>query len=302
MTMHGKARHMTRGLYWAVLAAALLGVVAQVEAASLKVSPARFIVHDVHPGVQYDIYKETGLRITVFNDDDTERAWLLSVHRPSERGTWERGYAEIPDASWCWFDRSEVTVPPKGIAYAHLFLRVPEEEKFLNQRWVVTLGVDGKPGAGGIALAADIRVQIETKSAADVKQEPDGPLGTVPSILQLEGMTPGALEKKSVTLYNNDTKAHSYTITPLFSDPAIEQSVYLTHSFETLPDPKWITFPEKISIAPGHTGTLDLEVWVPNGAAHSGKKWESVLLIQPDEGRAGFVRVRSIMKETEKTE
>ncbi len=292
---------MTRGFCWALLLAALAGTAAPVEAASLKVSPARFIVHDVQPGVQYDIYKETGLRITIFNEDDAERAWLLSVHRPSERGTWERGYAEIPDASWCWFDQSEITVPPKGIAYAHLFLRVPEEEKFLNQRWVATLGIDGKPGAGGIALAADIRMQIETKSAADVKQEPDGPLGTVPSILQLEGTAPGAIEKRAVTLYNNDTKAHTYAISPLFSDPAIEKSVYLTHSFEAQPDPKWMVYPEKISIAPGHTGTLDLEVRVPNDAL-AGKKWESVLLIQPEEGRAGFVRVQITMKETAKTE
>ncbi len=289
-------------LRWIVLGIALLSMLGRAEAASLKVSPARFIIHDVKPGVQYDLYKETGVRITLYNDDDASRTWLLTMHRPSERGTWERGYAEIPDARWCWLDQNEVTVEPNGKAYAHLFLKVPGDEKYYNQHWVVTLGVDGKPGAGGIALAADIRAQIETTSSPGVNERPDGLLGMVPSALQIEETAPGAIEKRQVSLYNNDTKAHTYTITPLFDDKAIEQKVYLTSSFEAVPDPKWITVPKEISIAPGGVSALDVEIRLPDDSSLLGKQWESIFLIQPEEGRAGFVRVQISMKETAKTE
>ncbi len=224
------------------------------------------------------------------------------MHRPSERGTWERGYAEIPDARWCWFDRNEVAVEPHGKAYAHLFLKVPENEKYYNQHWVVTMGVDGKPGAGGIALAADIRAQIETTSSPDTKERPGGLLGMVPSALQIENAAPGAIEKRQVSLYNNDTKAHTYAITSLFDDPAIDQKVYLTHSFEATPDPTWITVPKEISIAPGGVSALDVEIRLPDDPSLLGKQWESIFLIQPEEGRAGFVRVQVSMKETAKTE
>ena len=287
---------------WACVLLALLGLIGRVEAASLKVSPARFIIHDVNPGALYDIYKETGLRITIFNDDDVARTWLLSVHRPSERGQWERGYNEIPDARWCWFEQNEVTVAPKDKAYANLFLKVPEDEKYLNQHWIATLGVDGKPGPGGIALAADIRVQIETKSLPDAKQRPDGLLGLAPSIVQFDNIAPGSVEKASVSLYNNDTKAHSYSVTPLFDDKSIEQAVYLTHSHSAVPDSGWLDFPRKIDIEAGGVATMDIEIKVPGNASLPGNKFESVLLIKPEEGPASFVRVRLVAKEAPKTE
>ncbi|MCX5757800.1 MAG: hypothetical protein NTU83_04710 [Candidatus Hydrogenedentes bacterium] len=293
---------MASRVRWAFVLLALLGLAARAGAASLKVSPARFIIHDVNPGALYDIYKETGLRIGIFNDDDVSRTWVLSVHRPSERGQWERGYSEIPDARWCWFEQNEVTVAPKERAYANLFLKVPEDEKYLNQHWVVTLGVDGKPGSGGISLAADIRVQIETKSLPDAKQRPDGIFGLAPSIVEFENRTPGSVEKGRVALYNNDAKAHSYSVMPLFDDKSVEQTVYLTHSYSAMPDSGWMAFPRKIDIEPGGVATMDIEMKVPGNASVPGKKWESVLLIKPEEGLAGFVRVRFVTKEAPKTQ
>jgi len=280
----------------------LAGLIGRATAASLKVSPARFIIHDVVPGIEYDVYKETGLRITLYNDDKAARTWVLSVHRPSERGQWERGYAEIPDAGWCWFDRNEVSVEAEGKAYAHLFLKVPQEEKYNNQHWVVTLGIDGKPGAGGISLAADVRVQIETESVAGVEQRPYGILGISPSVIEFEDVVVGAVENGRVAIYNNDEEPHTYSVRPLFDDKSVDQKVYLTHSYRAVPDPLWISLPQAFDIQPGGVGIADLHVELPDDSALPGSQWESILLIVPDEGLPGFVRVRVATKEPPKTE
>lgn len=293
---------MTRCSRAAVFCACLLVAPLTLEAASLKVAPARFIVHNVTPGRVYDIYAETGLRLTVYNDDDASRTWVLSIHRPSDRGPWETGYAEIPDPAWCWFDQTEITVEPQSKAYAHLFLEVPDDERYYNQHWVATLGIDGKPAAGGIALAADVRAQIETKSKPDGAVKPDGALGIAPSIVRFENAAPGAALEATATLYNNGAGTQVYGISRLFDRAGIEQKSYQTHSFEPLPESSWLDYGRSIQIEAGGSAVVKLSLKLPPDAAFHGKKWEELLLIQPKEGRAGFVRVQIETQEELKTE
>lgn len=155
-----------------------------VEAAGIKVAPGRFIINDVNPGNLYNIREETGQRLSVFNDDSSTRTWSLSTHRPSERGQWETGYSEIPDPAWCWFEKSEITVPPQGVAYVQLFLKIPDLEKYYNQHWAVTLAVTEK-NQKGIALAVDIRALIETKPKYKIYSGTEGRFGPVPGVVDL---------------------------------------------------------------------------------------------------------------------
>ena len=289
-----KGREMKHVTLLMFLCALLLGSVVRVEAASLKVSPARFIVHDVKPGKLYDIHAETGLRITIYNDDDKARTWTLSTHRPSERGRWEKGYAEIPDARWCRFDMNEITIPPNSRGYAKLYLEIPDGEKYYNQHWVVTLGIGGRAEGGiGIGLAVNVRMQIETESRSDLKTRPDGLIGLKPSMVRFENVSPGTNQKTKVVLYNNDTVAHSYTTASLFEDEATKRKSYLTSNYSAMPDTARLGLSdEPIEIEPGGSAALDLEVKIPDDANNFGKRWEDILLVQPDEGRAGFLRIR----------
>ena len=283
-------RQMLNGTWFCVL---LLTASLTAGAATLKVSPARFIVHDVSPGEMYDIHKETGLRLTVFNDDDIEHTWMLSTHRPSERGRWETGYGEIPDATWCWFGESEVTVPPHDVAHGHLFLQIPDEEQYYNQHWIATLTVGGlRKGGLGLALAVDIRVQIETKDKTGLTSVPHGLLGLEPSALQFEDVLPGASREASVLLHNNSDQERTYTIGSLFLDKKHKLTTYLKQSYAVIPELSWFGHPRSVSVQPGASATLNLSLNVPNGADHFNKKWGDCILIQPDKGRAEFVRVQ----------
>ena len=274
-----------------VLCAVLAGPLGA-GAASLKVSPARFMVNDVEPGRTYDLYKETGVRLAVFNEDAVEQTWVLTAHRPSERGRWETGYGEIPDAAWCWFGENEITVPPNSVGYGHLFLRVPGEEQYYNQHWIVALNVAGKTGGLGVSLAIDIRVQIETKSKKGLKKAPHGLLGIEPSAVHFENVRPGVPEQASVLVYNNDDREHTYTVGSLFMEQKHEPKTYLQQSYDLLPERTWIENTPTLTIKPGGTARLSLALNVPDKAEHFGKKWEDCILVKPDIGRAGFVRVQ----------
>ena len=138
----------------------------------------------------------------------------------------------------------------------------------------------------------DIRVQIETKAKEDLKVRPDGLLGFRPSTIAFEDVIPGSTEDARVVLFNNDTRAHTYTITSLFENSKIVKKTYLTHSFAAMPDATWIRHAPKIRIEPGGSLAARLRVAIPDDPAHLGKKWEEILLIQPDQGRAAFVRVQ----------
>ena len=132
---------MLRWFRFITLSALVVFMQHQSEAASLKVSPAQFIVHHVEPGKLYDIHEKTGLRFTIFNDDEVPRTWTLTTHRPSERGRWEKGYGEIPDAKWCWFAEDEITVEPNGRAYAYLKIQIPPGDQYYNQHWIMTVHI-----------------------------------------------------------------------------------------------------------------------------------------------------------------
>lgn len=285
------------------LAVVLVSTVAtRVEAVSLRVAPAGFILHDVEPGKVYDIYKETGLRLTIYNEEEVSRTWLLSTHRPSERGRWERGYGEIPDAGWIWFAQPEITVPPEGKAYGHLLIKIPDEPQYYNQHWVATLSIQGKAGAPGIGLAVNVRAQIETEVSEDAPGRPHGLLAMKPSALVFNNVAPGAKFEGEILLFNNDDKPHVYSILSLFADEEVDKRTYLRHAFEAIPDPSWITTDTQIAIDAGKSAALKVAVDVPDNVAHFGKQWEDALLISPDEGRAEFVRIQILTMEEQAKE
>jgi hypothetical protein len=274
----------------------LLAFSSGLEAVGLKVGPGGFIIHNVTPGRIYDVYKETGLRLSIYNDDDASHTYLLSAQRPS--GEWEKGYLGIPDARWCWFDKSKIVLGAKGEGYGNFYLKIPDEDAYCNQHWIVTLAVTSEPGPGGIALAVNIRAQIETQSRSDVRGTPDGIIAVKPSTLRFENVSVGGAQKGRVTIYNNDGKTHVYKVIPLLHKEGTKPSTYLSHSYQVIPDPGWIMLGnDSLKIKPRSNGALSLKLKIPDKPEYLDKKWEEILLIKPEEGLPGFIRVQICTKE-----
>jgi len=262
------------------------------KSASLKVSPARIIIHDVKPGKLYDIYKETKVRLTIYNDDDMDRTWLLSVNQPSKRGDWEKGYSEIPVSTWCWFNNKTITVNKRSVSYAYLFLKIPEEEKYYNQHWIVTLGIDSKPGAGNLSLAADIRVQIETMSKCDISVKPHGILSMKPGNVIFKNVIPGKVFSTKVELFNNDRISHNYYVSSLFKQKSQIMGAYIGHSYISIPNPNWLAYEKDIFVQSYESQLVNISLLVPDHVENFEKRWEDILFIESNDCLTGFIRIQ----------
>ncbi len=270
-------------------------------AASLRVSPAGFIIHDITPGKTYDLYEKTKLKLSIYNDDEVSHTYSLSAHKPSEVGRWEKGYLGIPEPNWCWFEKKEITIGPQKVGYGKLYIEIPAKDEYYNQHWVVTLGIMGKSEKGmGIGLGIYVRVQIETESRDDIRAKPDGVIAFKPSTVRFEDVPLGDTQKRRVVIYNNDNQTHTYRITSLLHNKETKVKTYLSHSYEMIPDTKWIIPRKKrLRIKPRGTYVLSLKLKVPDAEKYYGKKWEEILLVEPDEGVPGFIRVRVETREVD---
>lgn len=258
------------------------------ESVGLKVSPAEFILHGVSPGKVYDIYRDTGVRITIYNDNDTDNVYLITSHRPSEAGKWEKGYLEIPDAGWLTFDSTEVKIPAHGQENVNLFLALPEGERYYNQNWVVTIGIMSKP-ASGISLGVYVRVRIETERKERIKEKPDGLIGVVPGTLVFQQNE----TRKYVTIYNNTANTGVYKIHPLNDGERVK--TYLSAGFNTLPEISLLETEETVRIPAGGKRKIPVTLNLPDSGKSEEKPWEQVVFVEGN-NITGFFRVRTIKK------
>lgn len=181
-----------------------------------------------------------------------------------------------------------------GTFLAKIYLRIPDEDKYYNQHWVVTLGIMGKSKAGlGVGVGIYVRLQIETQSKADIGGRPDGSIAFMPSTVRFDSIPPGRAQEGRVLIFNNDNETRSYRITFLLDKYKERARRYLTKPHRGIPDTSWIAVNRhEMRIPPGRSYPLSVTVTVPEEPKHYGKNWEELLLVEPDKGPSGFVRIQ----------
>jgi len=269
----------------------------QRPAMGLSVRPGGLLVQYVPLGVTYDFYESVRMPLTIHNKDISAHTYVLSTHKPSQVAArrWVKGYLEIPEPSWFWLEKDEVTVEANGKSDVKMYLKIPDEQRYYNQHWVVSLGVAGKPAPGAtIALAIYPRIQIETEAKDDVKARPDGSIGFVPNTLLFENLSLGTENTMKVKIYNNDTKKHGYKVTAMiFPRNPKKRQIFTSPIYSWIPNPNWI-MPgrDNINIASNKARILPITVKIPQARENYNKKWEGIIFIEPDKGLPGFVRVQ----------
>jgi hypothetical protein len=263
----------------------------------LSVRPGGLLVQYVPLGVTYDFYKSVRIPLTIHNKDTSPHTYILSTHQPSQVAAkrWVKGYLEIPEPRWFWFERDEVTVEANSKADVKMYLRIPDDERYYNQHWVVSLGVAGKPASGAtIALAIYPRIQIETEAKDGVKASPDGSIGFVPSILVFENLSLGTENTMKVKIYNNETKKHHYKVTAMiFPEDPKKSQIFPSPTYSWISNTRWINTGRKnISIASNESRELPIRIKIPKQLKNYKKRWEAIIFVEPDEGLPGFVRVQ----------
>ncbi len=263
----------------------------------LSVEPGWLSIQNVPVGQLYDAEDRMKTNFKIHNNSDKPRRYSLKVDKPDKVGVKVlKGYSGIPDPAWFWFETNEVSAPANGAVEIKMFLRIPDEEKYCNQKWAVGIDVAGKPEAGeGLVLAVSPVFYIETESRADVKEKPAGLLGLAPGTIVLENAPLGKSKTIStIKVHNNDNRPHLYRIDSIV--PSAEpgrQVISPSPGFSWIPKREWLKpSVSALKIGPCEKETITFDLDIPEKTDFLNQRWEGIIFIESEEGPADFVRVQ----------
>ncbi len=286
-------------------------------AIGLSVEPGGMLIQGVEPGQVYDLEDKTGILLTIHNRDRSDHTYLLSSHLPSEIGNRRLppGYEDIVDPAWFWFEQSEVRVPANSSGQVRMYLEIPDDDRYGNQHWSVSVGIRGKPEPGQtLTLAVYPRYEIETASAPreELRLRPAGQIGLCPTIAGFD-LTPGATQTREVVICNNDRKLHSYRISLLTQGNLGDgRRIFPSGGYNWIPNLHWIELPRPrrrpstthsvknwplLWLAGRSYVGLPVRLTLPEGVSLPERGWEAIIFVERDDGDSGFVRVR-VTRET----
>ncbi len=267
------------------------------DAMGLSVEPGGLLIQKVPIGQLYDMDYWIKMRFKICNQSDKARRYTLKVDKPTKVGVKIlKGYNEIPDPTWFWFEKNDVLVPANGVEEIKIFLRVPNEEKYCNQKWAVGIDVEGKPeGEERLVLAVSPVFYIETETRPDVKEPPAGFLGLIPGIVASENVNLGKNKNIArIKIYNNDHQSHLYKISSLIPSAAAgDRVIEPSPNFSWIPDKNWLKPNQNnLKIPPHEYQELTLDLDLPNKKELVNQRWEGILFVESEEGLTNFARVQ----------
>ena len=278
---------------WLILLGFQTGFVLPQRAAaeSLSVQPGQLLISDIPIGRRLSFYEEYKLPFTIFNKGDKPQTYVLQPIASSllGKGTWAEGYTELPDPKWLSFEPARVVVPAQGQAEARMYLSIPQDERYLNQHWVISVDVHSVPEPGSIlSLAVYPRFYIETVSKADATVAPVGQLGVMPAMLQVETAQRGKIAVGKVQVFNNDKETHVYRVTSQ-TDAGPHQS---TTGYAWLPETSRVQVePAELKLGPGQKGEITVTAQLAVDDATLTGRREALVFVRNESGHAAFVRV-----------
>lgn len=262
----------------------------------IKVWPGGMTIQNLPLGEVYDLDKEKGVKLKITNEDEIAHTYSMTAYQPSSIGSEGAiGYLDIPNPEWLYFEKSEIKVEANSEAETKIYLKVPKENKYYNQHWVVSVGVEAKPEPGGMfVLACYPRFLIETQRKEDLAEKPYGSIAFLPSAVIFDEVQGGIIKKAKIKIYNNDIVKQSYRVEPLDrNSEAAKRWISLSSGYSWIPESKWVTPSEtEITIPPQKNYELTINLNIPEQENNYSRKWEEIFLVTPDEGKAGFFRVQ----------
>ncbi|MBU0630270.1 MAG: cupredoxin domain-containing protein [Candidatus Margulisbacteria bacterium] len=272
-----------------LLAGMIIILSAGVFAAGIKVSPGAFCAQNIEIGKDLDL----GVDLTIENSSDSQQSFCLSPIKPSQaKSQWLKGYSEIPDPKWLYMESNWLEVAPRSSGKVRMHLKVPNEEKYLNQHWIVYVNISNEMKKGDLfGVSIKPNYMFETK-AAMVKGRPSGRLGFVPSTIKVPIIQGKAITARLI-LYNNDKRPHTYKVFS-FLPPADsgKQEINLSPGYEWAMSEKWIKpLKNKVKIGAGQKKEIELKIAVPKANSTVTRGWESILMVEEEDGLSGFARV-----------
>jgi len=259
-------------------------------ASGLAVQPATFLFRDIPIGQKVKL----SVPLSIHNKDERIHTYTIKSLAPSRLGmSRPEGYVEIPNTDWFSFDETEVTIAGGKMGSTNMYIEIPGEDTYYNQKWVIAVEVTTRVGTDeSIALAVYPRFLIESENRETITGRPSGKTGIRPGKLSLS-FEPKK-NKSYIEIYNNDTISHTYIIRPFIPVSDVKQSLLQSPSpsYDWIPNIKWIvTSSDKVKIKAGMSRKIGINLAIPDNIFVNPQKWETLLFVTPDNGSPVFVRV-----------
>ena len=258
---------------------------------ALMVSPGAFSAQNVEPGKDKDV----GVDLIITNDTDEEREFSIKVVQPRPaRNEALKRYSNLPNLEWFSLEKTNITVPARGQGKSRIFIKVPGEEKYFNQQWVVSCMVEYIGQKGMFQEAVATRYMIETKAKAEPGERPYGNTGIAPSVVKIKKEEVRLKEKPGFKIYNNTAAPHTYTIKSFVPKKELGKlAINVTPGLAWAKKTSWIKpTAKRIKVAAGGIGEVRLKVKVPQKALGGETGVEALIFVDSDTGERRFVRVQ----------
>lgn len=263
----------------------------------LSARPGTYLFSKIPVGERYEL----PLPLWIENKSDKERTYLLYTYKESQKSGAKQveGYSDMLDPNWLFFERHEITIEADGIYEVKMYSDIPDNDSYYNQHWVIGLGVEGRPGEGeGVNLAVYPRYFLETESKDVLAAKPYGLIGIKPSSVTLKDVPLRKIERMAqILIFNNDYIPRQYQIFSAISPKDQERGIFVSPSYSWIPDPNWVIPEQKeLSIDESQSETIAVGLNIPLEDRNRGKRWESLLMVSPDQGQPRFVRIQITTK------
>ncbi|MBF0451730.1 MAG: hypothetical protein HQK75_13580 [Candidatus Magnetomorum sp.] len=253
------------------------------------ISPASFCLE------KFDIGMNMNLGIDFVMSDVKNTGNIdLKTRQPSMDNIL-KGYLPIPDASWFYFLNPKIVPDKSGAAKARMFLKIPNENKYLNQHWAVH--VTAKPPAMGVFAMEMVGVyMIETKASEKIIERPYGPIGIVPSRIYVKNIVPRKMKSTSFSIYNNDSVSHTYQVSVQTFDPSFYNKIQISQApgYEWVKYTNWVKPDEPVlTINAGQKKETRLDITIPKDIQYNDEGWEAIIMVESIKkgGPTGFARL-----------
>ena len=215
-----------------IIFGALIALATCAVASGIRVSPGAFCAQNIDIGRDLDL----GVDLTIDNNSDSRQSFCVSPIKPSQaKASWLKGYSEIPDPNWLYFSDSRIEVEPRSSGRVRMKLKIPNDKKYLNQRWIVFVNIANEIKKGEM-LGVSIKPNYMFETRSDkINVRPAGIIGFNPSNINVAA-SPGKSQTVSFTLFNNDKKKIEKFFDPVIHvvSRGIEQKIIKNADFHIL--------------------------------------------------------------------
>lgn len=272
----------------------------------IRATPATIVLENVPLGKTFDLEKEKGIVISIYNDSDIGYRYHIAAEKPSASDTRATGYFDFPEPAWCWFDRETITIEPRTEEKIRLYMRIPDSTQYYNRHWLVAITItpfemltsNYETGAS-IAVGAYLLYRVETMPRGDggIKKNEDE-LFTVPSVVEFVDVESGKEYEKTVKIISpcNDKKVMVTRLDPL--SEVAKLTILTAPGFIRLNKAEWLSY-DSIAVIKDRIGYLKLKLVTPQNYNDQNYNFEELLLLKCEDKKA-FIRIRIFFKKEEK--